>query len=252
MRKFRRAAKSSVSRVEQFQDGFGLIVRHARIKLSARPRERFRFGHRFGQPGRRLLDLRAAAVKARGHGFENAAKARAAHGVVRREIRAAVKRASIGQKKSGERPAALPGNGADGSLVARVHVGPFVAVHFHRDIKLIDDGGEPRVFVALAIDDVAPMAPDRADIEKNGLVFGGRAREGFRAPFVPLDRLVHGGTQIRTCGVRQTPFGFFSHGIPFRTRAFRLREKLFYWIGCCGPVSSGSMGLRPEKPSSWR
>jgi hypothetical protein len=82
---------------------------------------------------------------------------------------------------------------------------------------LIDQCGELRIFVALAVDHVAPVAPDRANIEKDGLVFGLRAGKRFRAPLVPIHRLVHRGTQIRARGIRQTAFGFFVHNIPSRT-----------------------------------
>jgi len=43
---------------------------------------------------------------------------------------------------------------------------------------------------------MAPVAPDRANIEQDGFVFALRRRKGFLAPFVPLDGLVHGGAKI--------------------------------------------------------
>jgi len=75
-------------------------------------------------------------------------------------------------------------------LITRVHVRALVAVHFHGHKILIDDFGDFGVFITLAIDHVAPVAPHRADIEKNGLIFGFRARKGRVAPFVPVDGLV--------------------------------------------------------------
>jgi sugar lactone lactonase YvrE len=40
--------------------------------------------------------------------------------------------------------------------------------------------------VGLAVHDVAPVAPDGANVEQDGLVFGLRARKGRFAPRVPL------------------------------------------------------------------
>ena len=77
MREFRRAAKSSVARIKQIHDGFGLILRHARIELSPPARKRFRIRHRFGKAGRGLFHFGAPIAKSRGDGFENAAEARA-------------------------------------------------------------------------------------------------------------------------------------------------------------------------------
>jgi len=57
----------------------------------------------------------------------------------------------------------------------------------------VDDLGDFAVFVAFAVDDMAPVAPDGADIEEDGLVFGFGAGEGSVAPFVPVDGLVRGG-----------------------------------------------------------
>ena len=70
------------------------------------------------------------------------------------------------------------------------------------------------IFVALAVDHVAPVAPDRADIEKHRLVFGARFFEGLFAPFVPVDGLVRGGTQIWAGGIFQAVCGGLRHGNP--------------------------------------
>ena len=114
---------------------------------------------------------------------------------------------------SGQPPCA--GHGADGGLVARVHVGALVAIHFDGNEQPIDQLGQARIVVAFAIDDVAPVAPDRADVEQDGLVFGARASEGLFAPFVPSHGLVRRGMQIGTCGIRQAVGVFFGHRDPF-------------------------------------
>ncbi len=137
---------------------------------------------------------------------KNAAESRAAHLVFGREISATEKRLSVGKKKTGKRPAALAGNGANGGLVARIYVGALVAIDFHGHEVFIDDFGDFGVFVALAIDDVAPVAPDGADIEEDGFVFGFGAGESGVTPFVPVDGLVRSGAQVGAGGVFQAVF----------------------------------------------
>jgi len=100
----------------------------------------------------------------------------------------------------------LAGNGTDGGLVAGVHVRALVAVDLHSDEMFVDDFGDFGVLVAFAVDNVAPVAPDRADIEEDGLVFGLGASESGVAPFVPVDGLVRSGAQIRAGGVFQAVF----------------------------------------------
>src|ERR1700722_16016471 len=100
---------------------------------------------------------------------------------------------------------------------------------------------------------MAPVAPDGADVEQDGLVFGFRSGEGFVSPLVPIHCLVHCRTKIGTCGPGEAVFGFFVHAVPSGAlETWPLKDSFVYWIGCCGPLSSGSIGFRPEKPSSWR
>jgi hypothetical protein len=47
---------------------------------------------------------------------------------------------------------------------------------------------------------MTPVAPHGPDIEQDGLIFSGCAGKGFGSPFMPLDWLVHGGTEIRGGG----------------------------------------------------
>jgi hypothetical protein len=75
---------------------------------------------------------------------------------------------------------------------------------------LVDDFGDFDVFVAFAVDDVAPVAPDGTNVEKDGFVFGFGASERGVAPFVPVDGLVRGGTQVGTGGIFEAVFGMVS------------------------------------------
>ena len=56
--------------------------------------------------------------------------------------------------------------------------------------------GDLRVLVGLAVHDVAPVAPDRANVEQDGLVFSLGARKGRLAPRMPLDRLMARRAQV--------------------------------------------------------
>src|SRR5579863_9697615 len=98
-------------------------------------------------------------------------ESRPAELIVGRKIRATEKWSAIGQKKSCQRPAALSRKRADRRLVARIDVGPLVAIDFHRHKILIDDACDFSVLVALAVNHVTPVAPNRADIEQDRLVF---------------------------------------------------------------------------------
>ena len=118
--------------------------------------------------------------------------------------------------KTRKRPAALAGNRAHGGLIARVNVWTLVAVHFHGHKILINNLGDFGVLVTLTVDHVAPVAPDRADVQKNGLVFRFRARESGISPFVPVDGLVRRRTQVRAGGILQTVFRMRRHEKSFR------------------------------------
>ena len=64
-----------------------------------------------------------------------------------------------------------------------------------------------RILVAFAVDHVAPVTPDRADVEQDGLVFGLGAGKRGVAPLVPVDRLMCSGTQVGAGGIFQAIFG---------------------------------------------
>src|ERR1700676_3516386 len=108
MRKFWRTAESTVAGVKHIHNGIDLIVSHARIKFSARAQECFRFPYGFGKTCRGFFHFSAPVAKTRRDPFEDTPESRPAHGIFGRKIRPTEKRAAIGQKKSSQRPAALP------------------------------------------------------------------------------------------------------------------------------------------------
>ena len=82
----------------------------------------------------------------------------------------------------------------DCALIAAVDLGPFVPVDLNGNEAVVDDGGDLGVFVALAVHDVAPVAPYGADVEEDGLVLPGGEAEGLVAPRVPVDGLAGSGS----------------------------------------------------------
>src|SRR5262249_51703094 len=136
----------------------------------------------------------------------------------------------------------------DGRLVARIDVGPLVAVHLYGYEMLVDDFRDHRIFVALAVNDVAPVTPHRADIQQDRLVMGFGPRKGVVAPFVPINGLMRRGTQIWASGIFQTVFASqeWVAALAFRAAARLGRRALQSYCTCePGPGSRGSSGLRP-------
>src|ERR1700736_4489599 len=68
----------------------------------------------------------------------------------------------------------------------------------------VDNFSDFWIFVAFAVDDVAPVAPYRTDIEQNGFVFRFGLVEYVLAPLIPIDGLVCSGTKIRAGGIFET------------------------------------------------
>ena len=94
-----------------------------------------------------------------------------------REVGSAVKRLAIGREKDGERPTAGAGDGRDRKLVTAVDIGTLVAIDLHRDEFAIDDFGDLAALVGLAVHDVTPVTPHRANVEQDRLVLAlGRRR----------------------------------------------------------------------------
>ena len=117
--------------------------------------------------------------------------------VVGREVGASEEDLTLGRQERGEWPAALPAERLHGALIARVHVGPLVAVDLDADEIAIQELGDRGVLVRLAVHDVAPMAPHGADVEQDRLLFLLRAGERRVAPRRPMDRLVRCRLEIR-------------------------------------------------------
>src|SRR6202035_2444140 len=151
------------------------------------------------------------------------------HLILRRKIRAAEKRAPIGQQKSSEWPTALTGDGTDSRLITRIDIGPLVAVHLHGDEIVADDFGDFRIFVGFTVYYMAPVAPHSANIQQHGFVISLSAFECRVAPLIPINRLMRGRPQIGTGGIFQAIFRMCRQKIPFS-----MEIAISLWHLCAG------------------
>src|SRR6267142_276353 len=117
VRKFWSAAEAAVLYVEQLRDGIDLGGDDAGIEFGAGAGEDFGMRDGFGKRFGGAFQLGALIAEGIGDGEQHAAETGAVHLVFGREIGAAEKRLSVREKESGEGPAALFGNRADGGLV---------------------------------------------------------------------------------------------------------------------------------------
>src|SRR5258708_3092379 len=201
-------AKTTVAAIKQVGDGLNLRVDDRKVKPGAPTRERFRLRHSIGERIGRSLQVSALVAKRIRDGHQNAAESRTATLIFRRKIGAAEKRLAIWEQKSRERPTPLAGERADRRLIAGIDIRAFVAIDLYGDKILVDDPRDVRILVALAVDDVAPMAPHRTNIQEHRLVFGLCASESGVAPLIPVDGLVRSGTQGGAGGGFETIFSF--------------------------------------------
>ena len=137
-------------------------------------------------PDRLRLRLHLSAPRAIGveHALEHGAEARPAVRAVGRKVGAAVEHFAGRREKGRQRPAALPGERLHRPLVAGVDVRTLVPVHLDADEMLVEELGEGRILVGLAVHHVAPVTPDGADVEQHRAVL--RAG-GLRRPRRPRD-----------------------------------------------------------------
>ena len=215
VRELGRLPEAPVAQVEHAHEGILQLGQRASIEAGPRACEAFRLRYGLSQGIGGFIHLGAAVLVGISNRQQNALESRPAHGVLRREVGSSEERPPVRGQEAGQRPAALPGDSADRGLIAGVHVRALVAVHLHRHEKLIDERRDFSVLIAFAVDDVAPVAPHRADVEQDGLVFGAGTGKGFFAPLVPGHRLMRGRAQVGTCGLLQAAFSLVGHKIPF-------------------------------------
>src|ERR1700723_3308687 len=104
--------------------------------------------------------------------------------ILRRKICAALERLTVGSEKPGQWPPPLASERAHGDLVTAVDVGTFIAIDLHGNKIFVDDLRDFGIVVRFTIHHMAPMAPDRADVEQHRLILAARGGEGVVSPLV--------------------------------------------------------------------
>ena len=195
VRKLGAPSESAVHRIEYPGHLGDRVLEHLERRLAGRGLVQVVAHH---APHRLRLRLHLSAPRAIGveHALEHGAEAGPAMRAVGREVGAAVEHLAGGREKRRQRPAALPGQRLHRPLVAGVDVRPLVPVHLDADEVLVQELGERRILVGLAVHHVAPVAPDGADVEQHRAVLRAGGREGLVAPGIPVDGLMGGGLEV--------------------------------------------------------
>ena len=107
-----------------------------------------------------------------------------------REVGATPEGLAVGRQEHGQGPAAMLAEQAQCGLVNAINIRVFLAVHLDGNEQSVHEGGDVFVFEALTRHDVAPVAGGIANREQDGLVLVAGARQRFRAPRHPVNRVV--------------------------------------------------------------
>ncbi len=205
VRKLGRGAEASFARVEiacerRFDHGDDSDVEHAIAGTGAgRTDDLQMVGQLFGLVEKRSAAILPSVEHGIEHGVETGHAARGLGG----PIGAAVKRLLVGSEKHRHRPTAAARQALHGVHVNLIDVGALFAVDLDADEVVVELLGDLRVLEAFMLHDVAPMARRIADGEKYRPIEFLCRREGFRAPGVPIDRIVLMLKEVRTRFLRQ-------------------------------------------------
>ena len=236
MRKLGLRAKAAIAWIKLVEDRAGNLVHKGRRQFPAPPGKGLIVldgGHHAGGGLQCLIAPLSPDLR---QGREHPPKARPPVAFVGRNIGAAEVGPPVGSQKDRQRPTALAGDRRDRDLIARVHVGPLVAIHLDRYKVLVDEPGDLRVLIGLPVHDVAPMAPDSANVEQDGLVLGPGAGKGRLAPGMPPDGLMARRTQVGTGRVFQQVGA--ARGVVAGLGAG----------DCCGSVLVHALRIQPRTP----
>ena len=139
MRKFGLRAEAAVARIELGNGRSGNLVHQRQGQLAASAGEALVVLDRRHDAGCGFERLVAPFAPHLRHGEQHAPEAGPAIAVVARKVCPAEVGPAVGSEKRGQRPSALPADRRNRRLVARIHIGPLIAIHLHRDIVLVDD-----------------------------------------------------------------------------------------------------------------
>ena len=131
------------------------------------------------------------------HRSQHLLEARHAHPRLRREVRAAPERPSVGGQENRHRPTAVSRERHDRLHVEPVDVGALLAVDLDGHEALVHESRRLRILERLVLHDVTPVASGVADGEKDRLVLCPRPLEGLVSPRVPVDRVIRVLEEVR-------------------------------------------------------
>src|SRR5438093_8843131 len=106
------------------------------------------------------------------------------------EIGSPVKRLSVRGKPNAHRPAPTAGHHLNGRHVDAIHVRPLLAVHFDRNVVLVQVAGDLLVLEGLLFHHMAPVASRITDGEKYRATEPLRGVERLVTPWIPVDGIV--------------------------------------------------------------
>src|SRR5579863_10130049 len=214
MRKFGSASEAAFSRVKHFHRGLDDGVNYSGRELPTFSCKRFCARNSALDHLGLLHHVVILFVVGIRDGEQHSLETRTPVMIVRRKICSTVEGLAVGGEKCSQWPAALSANRTDCDLIATVNVGTFITIDLHCDETLVDDVCNFGIVVRLAVHHVAPVTPHCANVEQDGLVLALGDGKGLLAPLVPLDRLVHGGTQVGGRRLGQGVEGGGGHGLP--------------------------------------
>ena len=110
--------------------------------------------------------------------------------VLRRPIRAAIKRLQIWRQEYVQRPATLPGHGLNEGHVDFIDIGPFFAIDLDAHKMLVQIISHFLALEGFALHHVAPVAGRVADAQENRFVFAPGLGESLLSPRIPVHGIV--------------------------------------------------------------
>src|SRR5438552_14506064 len=105
--------------------------------------------------------------------------------VLRRPIRADIKRLQIWCQEYVQRPATLPGHGLNEGHVDFIDIGPFFAIDLDAHTMLVQIISHFLALEGFALHHVAPVAGRVADAQENRVVFAPGLGESLLSPRIP-------------------------------------------------------------------
>jgi hypothetical protein len=192
------------------QSGSNVRLSPASAASAAWPRQRLGVvrlerGHRRGEALVLLGDRRALLAIRRATRGRRSRKPGSPWRPVLGEVGAGEVRRALRRQEHRERP---PARAARQQRVRRlvdaVEVGALLAVDLDVDERVVHDARDLVVLERLVRHHVAPVARGVADRQQDRLVLAPRERQGFRAPFVPVDRVAGVLAQVRARRPRQS------------------------------------------------